>query len=76
MLVGLRQVGGLLPNVALMRLATYHRRRGDNVLLEPTPLDGVDRLYVSSLFTWRRRDVDGLVAHFRPHADVVVGGPG
>jgi hypothetical protein len=59
-----------------MRLAAYHRGRGDNVLLNPTPLDSVDLLYVSSLFTRRRRDVDGLVAHFRPHADVVVGGPG
>ena len=65
-----------LPNVALMRVSSWHKAQGDTVLLNPTPLDRVDRLYVSTLFTWQRRQVEELVAHFRPHTDVLIGGSG
>lgn len=76
MRIGLLHVGGGLPNVALMRLSSYHKARGDAVLLDPTPLDGCDRVYISTLFTWQRRKVEEIAAHFRPHADVRIGGSG
>lgn len=74
--VGLIHKGGALPNVALMRLSAYHKARGDTVQLNATPLDRPDRVYISTLFTWRRRDVEALAAHFTPFADVQIGGSG
>jgi hypothetical protein len=65
-----------LPNIALMRLSSYHRLRGDQVMLNPTPIDGCDRVYISTLYTWRRREVEGLAAQFRTQADVQIGGSG
>lgn len=65
-----------LPNVALMRLSAYHKAIGDEVVLRPTPMDGCDLVYISTLFTWRRREVEALAAQFRPHADVQIGGSG
>lgn len=65
-----------LPNVALMRLSAWHKAQGDEILLNTTPLDGPDRVYISTLFTWQRRQVEELAAQFRPYADVVIGGPG
>lgn len=65
-----------LPNIALMRLSAWHKAQGDTVLLDPMPLDGCDRLYVSTLFTWQRRQVHQLAATFRAHTDVVIGGSG
>jgi hypothetical protein len=74
--VGLLHIGGALPNVALMRLSAYHKALEDDVLLNPTPLDDCDRVYISTLFTWRRREVEALIASFTPHAEVQVGGSG
>jgi len=77
MKVGLIHLGGALPNLALMRLSAYHKALGDEVSRErPGPLDGFDRVYISTLFTWRRAQVDELVAQFSTHADVTVGGSG
>lgn len=74
--VGLIHTGGALPNVALMRLSAYHKARGDTVALNPVPMDRPDVVYLSTLFTWRRRQVEALAAHFRPFADVRIGGSG
>jgi len=74
-LVGLVHVGGALPNVALMRLSAYHKALGDSVLLNPTPMDHPDLIYISTLFTWRRREVEALAAYFGG-ADVQIGGSG
>lgn len=68
-------VGGALPNIALMRLSAYHKAIGDDVVLNPTPMDCPDRLYISTMFTWRRRSVQDRAATF-PMADVQVGGSG
>lgn len=76
MRIGLIHVGGTLPNIALMRLSAYHKALGDEVILGPTPMDQVDQVYISTLFTWRRRQVEEMAAHFRPFADVWVGGSG
>ena len=66
----------ILPNIALMRLSAWHKAHGDQVLLNAAPLDGVEAVYISTLFTWQRGQVQALAAHFRPHADVNIGGPG
>lgn len=76
MKVGLIHRGGALPNLALMRLSSFHKQRGNEVLLNPTPLDGCDRVYVSTLFTWQRKAVLELAAHFQTNADVRIGGSG
>lgn len=74
--VGLVHLGGALPNIALMRLSSFHKLQGDRVILRPTPLDGCDRVYISSLFTWLRPKAEALAAQFRATADVVLGGSG
>lgn len=74
--VGLIHKGGALPNVALMRLSAYHKALGDEVLLNAVPFDQPDRVYISTLFTWRRAEVEALAGHFQRSADVQIGGSG
>jgi hypothetical protein len=75
MRVGLIHVGGALPNLALMRLSTYHKARGDSVFLHPTPMDCPDLVYISTLFTWQQHRVKALAASF-PNSDLQIGGSG
>lgn len=63
-----------LPNIALMRLSAYHKALGHEVLLNVTPFDRPDVVYISTLFTWQQRQVAAIAAQF--HCDVQVGGPG
>jgi hypothetical protein len=65
-----------LPNVALMRLSEWHKRRGDQVELNPSAFDPPDVLYISTIFTWLRRQVEEVAAHFRAYSDVQIGGSG
>ncbi len=65
-----------LPNIALMRLSTYHKALGNAVILNPTPFDPPEVLYISTLFTWQRHNVVELAAHFQAHSDVQIGGSG
>lgn len=76
MRVGLIHMGGALPNIALMRLSAYHKALGDEVVLRVKPLDGPDRVYISTLFTWRRDKVEETASYFRAFADVQIGGSG
>src|SRR2546426_458822 len=76
MRVGLIHKGGALPNVALMRLSTWHKALGDDVILDPVPTDDCQKVYVSTLFTWQRQQVEAIAAHLRPNADVEIGGSG
>jgi len=58
------------PNVALMKLAAWHKAQGDTVL----PLnsgEAADRRYGSCVFTWNRRKAAALTAQ-----GAVVGGSG
>lgn len=68
--IGLLDVGGKIPNLALMKIAAWHVARGDNVeLFNPLRLK-YDCVYVSKITTWAR------VQHVI-RADVIVyGGPG
>jgi hypothetical protein len=74
--VRLTQIDGKLPNLALMKLARFHRERGDDIhftkhverdMLEPA----YDRVYGSAIFSFSA----DRVARFRQQfPDAVVGG--
>lgn len=79
MLVGLIQIDGKLPNLALMKLSAYHKQRGDTVsLLKPDDIllgdplfDRPDKLYAAVVFDWNRP-----VAKRLQRIGAVVGGTG
>lgn len=71
------QIDGKFPNLALMKLAAWHRAKGDTVFLTPflrdLPFVEYDRAYASSIFEFsseRRRSFASIV----PGA--IVGGDG
>lgn len=53
--VALRQIDGKLPNLALMRLAAFHKSRGDRVSWF-IPIERYDRIYASKVFTFTPDD--------------------
>ena len=55
MKIGLAQVDGKLPNLALMRISAYHKSRGDEVEWF-SPLMHYDRVYASKIFTFTPDD--------------------
>jgi hypothetical protein len=76
MIIRLTQLDGKLPNLALMRLAHWHRERGDAVAFTRSPyrhLDepDYDRIYASVIFDYSRPQLARLLAEF-PGA--IVGG--
>lgn len=76
--VRLTQLDGKLPNLALMRLAAFHRARGDTVHFETSPDRGLwepeySAVYGSAIFSQSAALADRLTANF-PGA--VVGGTG
>ena len=78
MRVRLTQLDGTLPNLALMKLAHWHRSKGDVVQLARTPTPTMfepayDVVYASATFSWTRPVVDRLLRAF-PQA--IVGGTG
>ena len=76
--IRLTQIDGRLPNLALMRLAHWHRARGDAVHFTRSVQRGLfepayDRVYGSAIFTHSA----GRLARFRQEfPDAVVGGTG
>jgi hypothetical protein len=76
MRVRLTQIDGKLPNLALMKIAHYHRARGDQIILTKHVGRGLsepeyDRVYGSAIFAYSAPRVAEFRAHF-PHA--IVGG--
>lgn len=77
-MIRLTQIDGKLPNLALMRLAAFHRARGDEIRFTRTPyrhLDepDYDRVYGSAIFEFSRDRIERLAAEF-PGA--IIGGTG
>lgn len=71
MRVRLLAVDSLIPNVALMKLATWHRAQGDDVAVYSPLWDrDIDLLYASRLFDY------GPAFEYWPDCRVVRGGPG
>ena len=76
LIVRLTQIDGTLPNLALMKLAAFHRQRGDTVVLSRSPYRSpaephYDRVYGSAIFSFSARRVERLRAEF---PDAMVGG--
>lgn len=72
MRVLLVDIDSKIPNLALMKIARYHRMQGDEVGFNiPNP----DKVYASVIFKRNRHKVDGLRL-FYPDADINIGGSG
>ncbi len=71
MRIGLVDVDGHnFPNLALMKLATYHKQRGDEVEWA-FPLLPYDRVYMAKVFTFTQDDITAYQTD-----DIVRGGTG
>jgi hypothetical protein len=66
------QADGKLPNLALMKLSTYHKAQGDTVGFN---VGDPDKVYVSVVFKANKEKMNGLGMLY-PNAEVVYGGPG
>lgn len=78
MIVRVTQLDGKLPNLALMRLSSYHKAQGDTVVHARTARHhhdepAYDRVYASSIFKFTSKRVERLL-HFFP--DAILGGTG
>ena len=77
--IRLTHIDGKLPNLALMKLAHWHKAQGDSVTLARTPSPDMfepqyDKVYGSAVFQWSsKRVVKDLLNAF---PDAVVGGTG
>ena len=76
--IRLTHIDGKLPNLALMKLAHWHKTRGDNVTLVRTPSPSMfepqyDVVYGSSIFGWSAPVVQRLKEGY---PDAEVGGTG
>ena len=72
MRVLLVDIDSKIPNLALMKIAAWHRAQGDAVSFsEPEP----NKIYASVIFTKNRHKVDGLRT-FYPEAELDIGGSG
>ena len=77
--VRLTHIDGKLPNLALMKLAHWHRAQGDGVTLARTPSPSMfepvyDLVYGSSIFEWSSGKVVRALGDAFP--DAVIGGTG
>lgn len=61
-----------IPNLALMKLSTYHKSIGDNVGFN---ISDPDIVYASIVFDWNRHKADGLKLLY-PDAHIDIGGQG
>ena len=74
--IRLTQLDGKLPNIALMRLAAWHKSLGDEVYFHKTIAHGLfeeqyDKVYGSAIFSSTQKKVD---AFLRAFPEAVVGG--
>lgn len=66
-------IDGKLPNLALMKLSTWHKALGDTVYLNTC--DRPDKVYISVLFTWSRSKAEKIMQLY-PRAEIKIGGTG
>jgi hypothetical protein len=74
--VRLTQLDGVLPNMALMKLAAFHRARGDEVVFSRSPYRSptegdYHRVYGSAIFSFSAQRVERFKSEF---PEAVVGG--
>lgn len=68
--ISLHAVDSKIPNIALMKLSTYHKNKGDSVKLWEPLFDNPDILYVSKVFDFTP-DLD-----WWPDCEIIKGGTG
>lgn len=78
MKIRLTQLDGKLPNLALMKLAHWHRSQGDDISLYRTPTPNLfepqyDKVYGSAIFGWTQPVTQRLL---NAYPDAVIGGTG
>ncbi len=78
MKIGLIQIDGKLPNLALMKLSTYHKSKGDEVYLMRDSivsrrLIDFDKVYISCIFDKNKKKAIALQKQFK---NAEVGGIG
>lgn len=73
MRIGLIDFDSKQVNLALMKLSTYHKAAGNQVILNPTSKSQVDKVYCSVLFSWNREAALRLSEQF---PDIEFGGTG
>jgi len=71
--IGLIDFDSKQVNLALMKLAAYHKAQGDFVILNPTSAAQVDKVYCSVLFSWNR---DAALRLGEIFPNIVFGGTG
>lgn len=59
--IGLIHMDGSIPNLALMQIAAYHKKRGDSVGWWNGPLFSYDRVYASKIFKQTSDELPGYV---------------
>jgi len=73
MRVGLVDVGGKITNLALQKLSSFHKAQGHEVVLNPLSPIGLDKTYVSMIFT---KDREKAVSIYGSYPGVEFGGTG
>lgn len=54
-MIGLIDVDGKIPNLALMKLSTYYKKNGEKIeFVNSNNIDKYERIFASCLFTWNR----------------------
>lgn len=62
------------PNLALMKLSTYHKTRGDEVFFGSSN-KSPDRVYISCVFSWNKENALQASTYY-PNAEIQYGGSG
>ncbi|EMT54260.1 radical SAM domain-containing protein [Brevibacillus borstelensis AK1] len=64
------------PNIACGKIYGYHKMNGDEVF-HPWNGQKVDRLYISTIFSWSRKLIERSLPHWETLADeILIGGSG
>ncbi|MCJ2513449.1 MAG: hypothetical protein LN408_03285 [Candidatus Thermoplasmatota archaeon] len=62
----------LIPNLALMKISSYHKSKGDNVFLNS--YSNPDKVYISCIFKKNKEQLNGIKLFF--DCEVIMGGVG
>jgi hypothetical protein len=72
-MIGLIDVDGKLPNLALMKISTFYKSLGETVEFANGGLEKHEKIYASCLFSWNRKKCEKIL---RDRPDAIIGGSG